>query len=175
MNASPTSPMRSVAAPRLNMSSFVISVEHKDPAGCRESTRQATATRQTNIWVSIDTILARWNRPRPAMTCLKAGGSYSCSPAIRIIDYNTTTLTSYSAVLRCHLDDDVLASAAIFRRRRHIPRTSLVASPAPFIPPRLPRNHAHETGGMIRRDGELASWRRGGVLSSSFFCAVLAR
>ena len=66
----------------------------------RESTRQATATRQTNIWVSIDTILARWNRPRPAMTCLKAGGSYSCSPAIRIIDYNTTTLTSYSAVLR---------------------------------------------------------------------------
>ena len=113
-----------------------------------------------HIWVSIDTILARWNRPRPAMTCLKAGGSYFCSPAIRIIDYNTTTLTSYSAVLRCHLDDDVLASAAIFRRRRHIPRTSLVASPAPFIPPRLPRNHAHETGGMIRRDGELASWRR---------------
>ena len=50
--------------------------------------KQATATRQTIIWVSFDTALARMNRPRPAMTCLRAGGSYSYSVALRIIDCN---------------------------------------------------------------------------------------
>ena len=34
-NAPPTSPMRSVAAPRLNLPSSVVSVDHEDPAGCR--------------------------------------------------------------------------------------------------------------------------------------------
>ena len=77
--------------------------------------------------------------------------------------------------LRCPLDGDVPASAAIFRRRPHIPRTSLVAAPAPCIPPRPPRNHPHETGEMTRRDGETASWRRGGGCISAFFFAQLAR
>ena len=129
----------------------------------REST-QAMATRQTNIWVSIDTALARMNRPRPAMTCLRAGGSYSYSVALRIIDCNNPDAQPLVFVeLRCPLDGDVPASAAIFCRRRHIPRTSLVAAPAPYIPSRPPRNHSHKTGEMTRQDGELASWRRGGV------------
>ena len=37
-----------------------------------------------------DAALARMNRPRPAMTCLRAGVSYSDSPAIRIIDCNNS-------------------------------------------------------------------------------------
>ena len=134
--------------------------------------KQATATRQTIIWVSFDTALARMNRPRPAMTCLRAGGSYSYSVALRIIDCNNPDAQPLVFVeLRCPLDGDVPASAAIFCRRRHIPRTSLVAAPAPYIPSRPPRNHSHETGEMTRRDGEAASWRRGGV--SPFFFAEL--
>ena len=114
------------------------------------------------------------NRPRPAMTCLRAGGSYSYSVALRIIDCNNPDAQPLVFVeLRCPLDGDVPASAAVFRRRRHIPRTSLVAAPAPFTPPRLPRNHLHETGEMTRRDGEAASWRRGGVSPPFFFCRVI--
>ena len=85
--------------------------------------------------------------------------------------YNSDAQPLVFVELRCPLDGDVPASAAIFRRRPHIPRTSLVAAPAPFTPPRLPRNHLHETGEMTRRDGEAASWRRGGV--SPFFFAEL--
>ena len=38
-NASPTLPMRSVAAPRLNLPSLVVSVDRKDLAGCRAEAR----------------------------------------------------------------------------------------------------------------------------------------
>ena len=34
-NAPPTSPMRPMAAPGLNLPLFVVSVDHEDPAGCR--------------------------------------------------------------------------------------------------------------------------------------------
>ena len=62
----------------------------------------------------------------------------------------------------CRLDDDALASAALFRRRCHIPQASLGAAPTPYAPPRPPRNHA----GTTRRDGEMetASWRRDGAV-----------
>ena len=43
-SASPTSPMRSVAAPRVKLSSLIVSVDHKDPAGCRAETRRSPAT-----------------------------------------------------------------------------------------------------------------------------------
>ena len=86
--------------------------------------------------------------------------------------YNSDAQPLVFVELGCPLDGDVPASAAIFRRRLHIPRTSLVAAPAPFTPTRLPRNHLHETGEMTRRDGEAASWRRGGV-SPPFFFAEL--
>ena len=64
------------------------------------------------------------------------------------------------------------AHGGVFRRRRYIPQTSLVAAPAPCIPPRPPRNHYHETGEITRRDGETASWRRGGVSPPFLFCAI---
>ena len=76
--------------------------------------------------------------------------------------YNSDAQPLVFVELRCPLDGDVPASAAFFRRRRYIP-TSLVAAPAPCIPPRPPHNHHHETGEITRRDGEAASWRRGGV------------
>ena len=107
----------------------------------REST-QAMATRQTNIWVSIDTALARMNRPRPAMTCLRAGGSYSYSVALRIIDCNNPDAQPLVFVeLRCPLDGDVPASAAVFRRRRYIPQTPLVAAPRGGCSPELHELH----------------------------------
>ena len=83
--------------------------------------------------------------------------------------YNSNAQPLVFVELRCPLDGDVPASAAVFRRRRYIPQTSLVAAPAPCIPPRPPRNHYHETGEITRRDGETASWRRGGVLLSPPF------
>ena len=36
--------MRSVAAPRVKLSSLIASVDHKDPAGCRAETRRSPAT-----------------------------------------------------------------------------------------------------------------------------------
>ena len=86
--------------------------------------------------------------------------------------YNSDAQPLVFVELRCPLDGDVPASAAVFRRRRYIPQTSLVAAPAPFTPPRLPRNHLHETGEITRRDGEAASWRRGGVSPPFLFCAI---
>ena len=45
-SASPTCSMRSVAAPRLIMPSFVIPVEYEDPAGCRAENPQAPRRRR---------------------------------------------------------------------------------------------------------------------------------
>ena len=59
----------------------------------------------------------------------------------------------------CRLDDGILASAALFRHRRHIPRASLGAAPTPCAPPCPPRNHA----GTTRRDGARETrWRDDG-------------
>ena len=71
--------------------------------------------------------------------------------------YNPDAQPLVFVELGCPLDGDVPASAAVFRRRRYIPQTPLVAAPAPCIPSRPPRNHYHETGEITRRDGELAS------------------
>ena len=75
--------------------------------------KQATATRQTIIWVSFDTALARMNRPRPAMTCLRAGGSYSYSVALRIIDCNNS-----DAQPLVFVELGALSTATCLRRRR---------------------------------------------------------
>ena len=90
--------------------------------------------------------------------------------------YNSDAQPLVFVELRCPLDGDVPASAAVFRRRRYIPQTPLVAAPAPCIPSRPPRNHYHETGEITRRDdktgGELASgWC---IIFPAFFLGAIS-
>ena len=74
---------------------------------------------------------------------------------------------SYSAVLRCPLGDDVLASATLFRGRRGHPRASLGAAPTTCTPTSSP---PAATSMKPRRDNET---RRDGERRQSGGCGVL--
>ena len=156
-SASPTSPMRSVAAPRVKLSSLIVSVDHKDLTGCRVENRQAGDGDAPDHYMGIVRYRARAHEPAaPRHVTFMSGEQLLLlgSPQDHRL-YNSDAQPLVFVELRCPLDGDVPASAAFFRRRRYIP-TSLVAASAPCIPPRPPHNHHHETGEITRRDGETA-------------------
>ena len=74
-NVLPTSPTRPVAALRLTLPPFVVSVDHKDPTGCRGGKSISQRRRARPVFVICRYLhLARMNRPRRATSRTSGAG-----------------------------------------------------------------------------------------------------
>ena len=112
-SASPTSPMRSVAAPRVKLSSLIVPVDHKDLTGCRVENRQAGDGDAPDHYMGIVRYRARAHEPAaPRHVTFMSGEQLLLlgSPQNHRL-YNSDAQPLVFVELRCPLDGDVPATA----------------------------------------------------------------